>query len=317
MRRIVEPLRQMGARIDTTDAGTAPLHIHGGAKLHGITYASPVTSAQVKSCLLLAGLYADGDTQVTEPGISRDHTERMLRAFGVSINSGQGFAVLHGGQRLGGGPISVPGDISSAAFFMVGAAIAPGSDLLLENIGTNPTRDGVIEILRRMGANITLHNRRMLGTEPVADIRVRGSALHGIEITHELVTLAIDEIPAVFIAAACATGETVVHDAAELRVKESDRIQAMCDGLLKLGIEVKPEPDGARVRGGRLRQGLVNSFGDHRVAMSFAMAALCAEGPIEVQDCANVKTSFPGFVALAREVGLRIEQREAPDDAAN
>lgn len=314
MRRIVEPLRRMGARIDTTEAGTAPLHIHGGSALQGIDYASPVASAQIKSGLLLAGLYARGETRVSEPGASRDHSERMLRAFGVQVHTAPGVAALHGGQRLRACHVEVPADISSAAFYMVGAAIMPGSDVLLEAVGVNPTRDGVVHILRRMGVDVQLLNPRQLGGEPVADIRVRGGALHGIDIGHDLVTLAIDEMPAVFVAAACADGDTVVRDAAELRVKESDRIQAMVDGLQALGVTAEPAADGARIHGvGRdgagLKGGQVDSLGDHRVAMSFAMAALRAREPLEILDCANVNTSFPGFVDLARQAGLQIDER--------
>lgn len=312
MRRIVDPLRQMGAQIDTTDAGTAPLRVHGGAPLHGFDYASPVASAQIKSGLLLAGLYADGVTRVREPGITRDHTERMLRAFGVTVETGDGSVAVRGGQTLRAAPVEVPADISSAAFFMVAAAIQPGSDVTLEAVGVNPTRDGIVEILRRMGADLSLDNPRVLGGEPVADIRVRGGRLRGIEIGHDLVTLAIDEMPAVFVAAACAEGETVIRDAAELRVKESDRIQAMCDGLAALRIDNVPAPDGARIVGGRPAGGIIDSHGDHRIAMAFAVCGLRASRPIEILDCANVNTSFPGFVALAKRAGLRIE---APDRA--
>lgn len=316
MLRIVDPLRSMGARIDTAEKGTAPLHVHGGMALHGIDYRSPVASAQIKSSLLLAGLYAQGVTRVTEPGASRDHSERMLRAFGVEIEAVPGMAAVQGGQRLRATHIEVPADISSAAFFMVGAAIQPGSDILLEAVGVNPTRNGVIQILRRMGADIELLDERLLGGEPVANIRVRGGTLRGIDIGHELVTLAIDEMPAIFVAAACAQGETLVRDAAELRVKESDRIQGMCDGLQILGVDAKAAADGARIRGGRIGQGRVASQGDHRIAMSFSIAALRASGPLEILDCANVNTSFPGFVSLARSAGLLIEEAPAPDGRA-
>lgn len=316
MQRIAEPLRLMGADIDLTDAGTAPIRIHGHGGLRGIRYHSPVASAQIKSGVLLAGLYAAGPTRVIESGISRDHTERMLRAFGVEIETGLGYSELTGGQHLEGGRIAIPADISSAAFFMVGAAIAPGSDILLESVGVNPTRRGVIEILRRMGAGITVSNTRMLGAEPVADIRVRGSRLLGTEIGHDLVTLAIDEMPAVFVAAACADGETVVRGAAELRVKESDRIQAMCEGLRRLDIDVQSRADGARIVGGQIGQGTINSFDDHRVAMAFSMAALRASGPMEILNCANVATSFPGFADLARQAGLKIEQCAGTDLSA-
>jgi 3-phosphoshikimate 1-carboxyvinyltransferase len=305
MKRIIEPLAQMGARIDAQD-GHAPLRISPAAGLKGITYRSPVASAQVKSGVLLAGLYAKGRTEVTEPEASRDHTERMLRAFGVRVDAEPGRAALEGGQGLTGTAIEVPADISSATFFMVGAAIAPGSDVTLTGVGINPTRTGVVEILRRMGADLELANERTLGGEPVADIRVRGRALRGIAIGRDLVAAAIDEFPAIFVAAACARGTTEVSGAEELRVKESDRIQAMCDGLVTLGISAQARPDGAGICGGRLRGGRVDSRGDHRVAMSFAMAGLRAEQPVTILDCANVNTSFPGFAALAATAGLGI-----------
>ena len=305
MQRIIEPLSQMGAKIDSVD-GHAPLRIAPNSGLKGIRYASKVASAQVKSGVLLAGLYATGRTEVTEPEASRDHTERMLKAFGVAVDAEPGRAALAGGQQPRGTRIEVPADISSATFFMVGAAIAPGSDVTLTQVGVNPTRTGIVEILRRMGADLEVANERMLGGEPVADIRVRGRPLHGIAIDHALVASAIDEFPAVFVAAACARGVTEVSGAAELRVKESDRIQAMCEGLWTLGVAAQPLPDGARISGGRLRGGRVDSKGDHRVAMSFAMAALRAEQPVTIADCANVNTSFPGFAGLAAQAGLGI-----------
>jgi 3-phosphoshikimate 1-carboxyvinyltransferase len=305
MKRIIDPLAQMGARIEALD-GHAPLRISPSGGLKGITYRSPVASAQVKSAVLLAGLYATGRTEVTEPEASRDHTERMLRAFGVKLDAAPGRAALEGGQGLKAALIEVPADISSATFFMVGAAIAPGSDVTLTDVGVNPTRTGIIEILRRMGADLQLARERTLGGEPVADVRVRGGALRGITIGRELVAAAIDEFPAIFIAAACARGMTDVSGAEELRVKESDRIQAMCDGLVALGISAQARPDGARICGGRLRGGRVDSRGDHRVAMSFAMAGLRAEQPVTILDCANVNTSFPGFAELAAQAGLRI-----------
>jgi 3-phosphoshikimate 1-carboxyvinyltransferase len=305
MQRIIEPLSQMGAKIEAED-GHAPLRIAPNSGLRGIRYRSPVASAQVKSGVLLAGLYAAGRTEVTEPEASRDHTERMLRAFGVKLDAEPGRAALAGGQGLSATAIHVPADISSATFFMVGAAIAPGSDVTLTDVGVNPTRTGVLEILRRMGADIEIGRPRQLGPEPVADIRVRGSALSGIAIDRELVAAAIDEFPAVFVAAACAQGVTEVSGAEELRVKESDRIQTMCDGLSALGIAAQPRPDGVRITGGRLGGGRVDSRGDHRVAMSFAMAGLRAEQPLTILDCANVNTSFPGFAQLAATAGLRI-----------
>jgi len=308
MRRVTEPLRQMGAEIVTTDAGTAPLRIRGGRPLRGIEYDMPVASAQVKSCLLLAGLYAQGRTCVREPAPTRDHTERMLAGMGYGVRQGDGVACLEGGGHLGATSIDVPADISSAAFFLVGATIAPGSDLHLQHVGVNPTRTGVLEILKRMGADIELSNQRLIGGEPVADIRVRSATLRGIDIPVEQVPLAIDEFPALFVAAACAQGRTLLTGAEELRVKESDRIQVMADGLQALGVDARPTADGMVIEGGPVQGGTVDSRGDHRIAMSFAMAALRASGPIRIGDCANVNTSFPGFVEMASEVGLGIER---------
>ena len=311
MRRIVDPLRQMGAQIVTTERGTAPLQITPVKQLQAIEYRSQVASAQVKSGILLAGLYADGRTQVHEPGASRDHTERMLQTFGVELECRGGYASVAGGQTLRANDVAVPADISSAAFFLVAAAIVPGSELVLSDVGINPTRIGVIEILRRMGASIELLDPRTFGGEPVADLRVRGGELRGIAVDPQLVAAAIDEFPAIFVAAACARGETVVSGAEELRVKESDRIQAMCDGLRRLGVSAIALPDGARICGGRMGGGVVDSLGDHRVAMSFAVAALRAEQPLTILDCANVNTSFPGFAALARTAGIRLTDRAA------
>ena len=306
MKRVTEPLKSMGAVIDTTNAGTAPLHIHGGQRLHGIAYDMPVASAQVKSCLLLAGLYADGETRVREPAPTRDHTERMLTGFGYPWRRDGDWIALSSGGTLRGTQIDVPSDISSAAFFLVGASIAPGSDVLLRHVGMNPTRTGVIDILRLMGAELEVLNARIIGGEPVADIRVRSRPLRGIVIPEHLVPLSIDEFPALFVAAACAEGETVLTGAEELRVKESDRIQVMADGLSALGIEANPTPDGIRIRGGQLGGGTIVSHGDHRIAMSFAISALRAQGEVVVRDCRNVATSFPGFVDLAAGLGLAI-----------
>ncbi len=289
-----------------TSAGTPPLYIHGGVELRGIEYAMPVASAQVKSCMLLAGIYTYGRTCVDEPAPTRDHTERMLAGFGYPVEKEGRRACIVGGGRLTAATIEVPADISSAAFFMVGAAIAQGSELLLEHVGVNPTRTGVIEILRLMGAEIGLEKPREIGGEPVADIRVRASRLQGIRIPEHLVPLAIDEFPAVFVAAACARGETVLSGAEELRVKESDRIQVMADALAILGVDARPTPDGMVIQGGRLRGGRVDSHGDHRIAMACAMAALRSDAPVIVEDCANVDTSFPGFAPLARRAGLNI-----------
>ena len=308
MQRITDPLAQMGARIETTPAGTAPLHIYGDRVLNGIDYTMPVASAQVKSCLLLAGLYARGRTSVWEPAISRDHTERMLQGFGYAVARNGPRIQLSGGGNLQACDIRVPGDLSSAAFFLVGASIAADSELVLEQVGVNPTRTGVIEILRLMGAHIEVFNQGLAGAEPVADIRVCSAPLHGIRIPKELVPLAIDEFPALFVAAACAQGETILSGARELRVKESDRIQVMADGLQALGVVARPTPDGMIIQGGVLQGGEVDSHGDHRIAMAFAMAGLRAVAPIRIHDCANVNTSFPGFVELARGAGLSIRQ---------
>jgi len=310
MQRVTEPLGRMGARIETAERGTAPLHIRAVSGLTGIDYAMPVASAQVKSCLLLAGIYAAGETCVSEPAPTRDHTERMLRGFGYEVRRDGSRACLSGGGTLRACDIDVPGDISSAAFFLVGASIAEGSDLLLEHVGMNPTRDGVITILRRMGADIEVLNAREVGGEPVADLRVRAAALRGIRIPEDQVPLAIDEFPALFVAAACAEGETVLTGAEELRVKESDRIQAMADGLVTLGIDVRPTADGIVIQGGAIHGGAVNSRGDHRIAMAFAMAGLRAAGPIVIDDCANVNTSFPGFADLATRAGSRVVVRD-------
>jgi 3-phosphoshikimate 1-carboxyvinyltransferase len=307
MRRVTEPLGRMGAVIETGESGTPPLRIRSGEALQGIDYDLPVASAQVKSALLLAGLFARGRTCVSEPAPTRDHTERMLRAFGYPVETQAGRICLDGGGRLTACRVDVPADISSAAFLLVGASIAPGSALTLEHVGVNPTRTGVIEILRLMGADIELTNERVVGGEPVADISVRSAQLHGIRIPEALVPLAIDEFPALFIAAACAEGETVLSGATELRVKESDRIQVMADGLAACGIAATPWPDGIVIQGGSLDGAVVESHGDHRIAMAFAIAALRAGDPISIRDCANVDTSFPGFVGLMRPLGLEIE----------
>jgi len=313
MRRVTVPLSEMGARIEMNAEGTPPLKIQGAQSLQAINYKMPVASAQVKSCLLLAGLYANGITCVTEPAPTRDHTERMLAGFGYELKRDPGRVCLEGGGQLRGMLIDVPADISSAAFFMVGASIAEGSNILLEHVVINPTRIGVINILREMGANISLVNEREIGGEPVADIQVCSSQLQGIEISRTQVPLAIDEFPALFIAAACAQGETILKGAEELRVKESDRIQVMADGLRTLGIVAEPTLDGMVIQGGQLKGGVINSHGDHRVAMAFAMAALCAAEPIIIEDCANVATSFPNFVKLAQVAGIDIKWQKNGD----
>lgn len=307
MRRVTEPLSRMGARIETAEDGTPPLRINGGQVLHGQQHHLTVASAQVKSALLLAGLWGEGETCVTEPAPTRDHTERMLRGFGYEVRQQGRTACVTGGGRLEGTEVDVPADISSAAFFLVGASIARGSDLLLRHVGMNPTRTGVIDILRLMGAAIEVIDHREIGGEPVADLHVRWAPLHGIRIPSELVPLAIDEFPVLFVAAACAEGETVLTGAEELRVKESDRIQVMADGLSSLGVRCEVQPDGMRIRGrAMLDGGEVESHGDHRIAMAFALAALRADGPIIVHDCDNVATSFPYFAELARGVGLGV-----------
>jgi 3-phosphoshikimate 1-carboxyvinyltransferase len=306
MGRVIDPLRLMGAKIASEEGGRPPLRISGGRQLHGIHYDLPMASAQVKSCVLLAGLYSQGVTSVTEPAPTRDHTERMLRGFGYEIGSDNGVISLTGGGKLHAADIEVPADISSATFFLVAASIAPGSDLLLTHVGINPTRIGVLNRLELMGADITLKNRREVGGEPVADLHVRYAPLHGIEIPEEQVPLAIDEFPALFIAAACAQGRTVLRGAKELRVKESDRIAAMAEGLTTLGVDNEILDDGIIIEGGTLGSGVIRTFHDHRIAMSFAVAALRAQGEIRVLDCDHVATSFPGFDALARGLGLQI-----------
>ncbi|WP_374380500.1 bifunctional prephenate dehydrogenase/3-phosphoshikimate 1-carboxyvinyltransferase [Pseudomonas fluvialis] len=308
MNRVAKPLRAMGAVIETGPEGRPPLTIRGGQRLTGMDYEMPMASAQVKSCLLLAGLYAADSTSVSEPAPTRDHTERMLRGFGYPVSVEGNTARVASGHKLTACHIEVPADISSAAFFLVAASIAEDADVLLEHVGINPTRTGVIDILKLMGADISLENLREVGGEPVADVRVRSAQLKGIDIPEDLVPLAIDEFPVLFIAAAYAEGRTVLRGAEELRVKESDRIQVMADGLQALGAQVQPTPDGIIIDGGRLAGGEVWAHGDHRIAMSFSVAALRADGVIRIHDCANVATSFPNFLALCQQVGMRVAQ---------
>ncbi|MBC9250054.1 bifunctional prephenate dehydrogenase/3-phosphoshikimate 1-carboxyvinyltransferase [Pseudomonas alcaligenes] len=308
MNRVAKPLREMGAVIETAAEGRPPMHIKGGQRLTGMSYEMPMASAQVKSCLLLAGLYAAGETAVTEPAPTRDHTERMLRGFGYPVAVDGNVARVESGHKLSATHIEVPADISSAAFFLVAASIAEGSELVLEHVGINPTRTGVIDILKLMGADISLENQREVGGEPVADIRVRAAKLKGIDIPEDLVPLAIDEFPVLFVAAACAEGRTVLRGAEELRVKESDRIQVMADGLIALGVKAEPTPDGIIIEGGAFGGGEVWSHGDHRIAMSFSVASLRAGAPIRIHDCANVATSFPNFLGLAAQVGIRVAE---------
>ncbi len=306
MERVARPLREMGARIATRD-GRPPVCIQGGARLRGIRYEMPVASAQVKSAVLLAGLYADGHTTVVEPAVTRDHTERMLRSFGVDVQARDGVVTVAQPVAMRGTDIRVPGDISSAAFFLVAACLGAREPFTIRDVGVNPTRTGILEMLALMGADLRLINHRTWGTEPVADIEVRPCALRGITVPERLVPLAIDEFPAFFVAAACAEGETVVTGAGELRVKESDRIAAMARGFEVLGVEHEVLPDGMRIRGGRpLGGGTIDSRGDHRIAMAFAVASLRATAPIEILDVANVATSFPGFAELAQGAGVAV-----------
>lgn len=306
MGRIIKPLSQMGARIDSED-GRPPLRIKGNPSLRSIEYVMPVASAQVKSAVLLAGLYAAGTTSVVEPATTRDHTERMLGSMGVEVFSAQGRIGLTGGQALRGCDIEVPGDLSSASFLMLAAILAEDADVLIKGVGINPTRTGVIDILRGMGADIEVCNSRFMGKEPVGDIRVRSARLQGCSVDPALVSLAIDEFPVLFVAAGAAVGETVFSGIGELRVKESDRIAAMSDGMRALGIDVQESDDGAVVSGGRFGGGLVDSYGDHRIAMSLAVAATAAAGEVEIGDVASVDTSFPGFVDCLKSVGGDIE----------
>ncbi|UZE94878.1 bifunctional prephenate dehydrogenase/3-phosphoshikimate 1-carboxyvinyltransferase [Alkalimarinus alittae] len=306
MERVAAPLRLMGAVIETGDQGRPPMKIKGSSPLKGMHYDMPMASAQVKSCLLLAGIYAEGETSVTEPAPTRDHTERMLNGFGYPVRREGATASLVGGGSLKATKIDVPADISSAAFFMVAASITPGAHLTLKHVGMNPTRVGIINILRAMGGKIEVSNESIVGGEPVADLTVSYSPLKGINIPEDQVPLAIDEFPVLFIAAVCAEGKTVLTGAEELRVKESDRIQVMADGLKALGVETLVTPDGIEIEGSEIGGGSVYSHGDHRIAMSFAVASLRAKGEIIINDCANVATSFPNFEALAKQVGMQI-----------
>ena len=307
MARIIDPLSEMGAIIKSSDS-MPPLSISGNQKLSALKYTLPVASAQIKSCLLLAGLYADGETCITENATTRDHTERMLKGFGYKVTSSSGQVSLTGGGQLQGCDIKVPSDISSAAFFIVAASIANNADITLEAVNINPTRTGVIEILKLMGANIELNNQREEAGELVADIRVQSSSLKGITIPKELVPLAIDEFPAIFIAASCAHGETLLTGARELRVKESDRIQVMSDGLSSLGIENEVLEDGIRIKGGEFQKqtSIIKSHHDHRISMAFAVASVRSNFEIDIEGVDNVKTSFPNFVELANQVGMNL-----------
>ncbi|MFT6255424.1 MAG: 3-phosphoshikimate 1-carboxyvinyltransferase [Granulosicoccus sp.] len=309
MNRVANPLREMGVTVETAAEGRPPVTVKANGKVNAIDYVMPMASAQVKSCVLLAGLYADGETSTVEPAPTRDHTERMLRGFGYAVKTEGNKASLVGGGKLTATNIDVPADISSAAFFMVAASIAKDSDITLQHVGVNPTRDGIISILRLMGADITLSNEKEVGGEPVADIRIRYAPLNGIQIPEKYVPLAIDEFPVLFVAAACAEGTTTLTGAEELRVKECDRIQVMADGLQTLGVKAIPTPDGMIIEGGEIGGGQVETHDDHRIAMSFTIAGLRASDTVVVNNCGHVATSFPGFPALAKQVGISIEEQ--------
>jgi 3-phosphoshikimate 1-carboxyvinyltransferase len=312
MERVAAPLRLMGANIATSD-GKPPVRIEPCGGLKAIRYDLPVASAQVKSAVLLAGLYANGATEVIEPAITRDHTERMLMGFGCSVDSVQGHIKLEPPVRLEACSLDVPGDFSSAAFFMIAGLISQGGGLTVKGVGINPTRTGLLDILALMGADLRLVNHRSAGAEPVADIEIASAPLKGIEVPPHLVPLAIDEFPILFIAAACAEGVTTVTGAEELRVKESDRIASMAEGLTAMGVRCEVLPDGMRIYGSGsptvFSGGEIDSKGDHRIAMSFAVASLRAAAPIRIRDVANVATSFPDFVGTANAAGLQVSEQ--------
>jgi 3-phosphoshikimate 1-carboxyvinyltransferase len=307
MLRVITPLRTMNADISCSDNGTLPIKITGGHQLKGIDYELPVASAQLKSCLLLAGLYAEGTTTITENKPTRDHTERMLATFAHPLTRNGNLISINKADKLIATEISIPADFSSAAFFIVAASIVPDSDVILENVGVNPTRDAMLKIMKLMGADIELQNTREQSGEPVADIHIKSSDLMGIDIPEELVSVAIDEFPAILIASACAKGTTHLSDAAELRVKESDRLQSMSDGFIATGIQVEMTEEGMIIEGGEFKGGVVNSYGDHRIAMAFAVAGMVSREAILINDCENMATSFPGFVDLAKKAGIDIE----------
>jgi 3-phosphoshikimate 1-carboxyvinyltransferase len=306
MGRVIEPLTRMGACIESND-GKPPLRIRGRQKLLAMNYAMPVASAQVKSALLLAGLYCDGTTCVSEPAVTRDHTERMLLAMGVNLEKTGSSILLQGGNELRAVDVAVPADLSSAAFPLVAAIVAEGAEVTVRNVGINPSRTGFLDILMHMGADICISNERLLGNEPVADITARSSALQGRDVDPDLVSLAIDEFPVLFAAAALADGTTRFSGIAELRVKESDRIGVMAEGLTRLGISVQETADGATIKGGALGGGEIDSHGDHRIAMAFASIASQASAALTISDTEPVNTSFPGFVDCVRSIGLQIQ----------
>ena len=307
MFRIINPLQKMNAKINCTDLGTLPIKIEGGQKIEGIEYELPIFSAQLKSCLLLAGLYAEGTTKIIENMATRDHTERMLANFSHSVIKKGNQISIKKADRLIGCEIIVPGDFSSAAYFIVAAILTPNSNIILENVGVNPTRNAMIKIMKLMGADVELKNERLESGEPVATIYAKTSKLIGIDIPEELVPVAIDELPIILVAAACAKGQTKLSGAAELRVKESDRIQSMLDGFISLGIKVKALEDGMIIEGGQYNGGVINSNDDHRIAMAFSIAGIIAKAPIIINSCKNVATSFPEFIDTAKHLGMNID----------
>ncbi|EPJ44951.1 MAG: 3-phosphoshikimate 1-pcarboxyvinyltransferase prephenate dehydrogenase [Osedax symbiont Rs1] len=311
MERIAEPLRKMGAEISTSENGGAPIHIKGGQTLQGIDYVMPIASAQVKSSIMLAALYAQGSSSITQPANTRNHTEVLMRTLGIDIEVTDKTVTIQPCGQLPSFTLAIPGDLSSAAFFIVGATICIGSNVVLKGIGVNPTRMGVIHILKLMGAQIVLQNHREINGEAVADIQVEYSTLQGIKIPRQYVSTAIDEFPVIFVAASCALGITKINGLSELRHKESDRIKVMVEGLRALGINIKEQNDGVIIEGGQLQGGIVDSKGDHRTAMAFAIAGLIARGPIEISNCSPVATSFPEFVENSAKAGLRIRKEEA------
>ena len=307
MFRIINPLQKMNAKINCTELGTLPIKIEGGQKIEGIEYELPIFSAQLKSCLLLAGLYAEGTTKIIENMATRDHTERMLANFSHSVIKKGNQISIKKADRLIGCEIIVPGDFSSAAYFIVAAILPPNSNIILENVGVNPTRNAMIKIMKLMGADVELKNERLESGEPVATIYAKTSKLIGIDIPEELVPVAIDELPIILVAAACAKGKTKLSGAAELRVKESDRIQSMLDGFISLGIKVKALEDGMIIEGGQYNGGVINSNDDHRIAMAFSVAGIIAKAPIIINSCKNVATSFPEFIDTAKHLGINID----------
>jgi len=311
MRRIIDPLKKMGAHIEATENGTAPLRITGNPGLKGIDYELPVASAQIKSCVLLAGLFAQGKTCISEPGLSRDHTERMLPVFGVAL---EGACCVTGGSRLKAANIEVPADISSAAFFLVAAAMVPESRILLKNVGLNPSRDGIIRVMQAMGADLELLNPRHFGEEPVADIRVSyREGLEGIDIPESWVPSLIDELPIIMVLATQARGVTRIRGAEELRVKESDRLAVMARGLQTLGIGLKEYEDGIDIHQGKIGAGEVDGEGDHRCAMSFCIAGQLASGPVVVAGATHIDTSYPSFVHHLQQLGGNVEYLPASE----